>query len=618
MGARVVDRLARALEGKLDRRGFLARGALGGAALSVAPIDFALKPIDAYAAICLCNGFNCECGSQCCDGYTEFCCTLYGLNRCPPGTLVAGWWKVDASSFCGGGSRYYMDCNSGCGSCGCGSDGVCAGSCSGTICGCAFGNCGNRRAGCVLFRYGQCNQQVPCVGPIVCRLVSCIPPWEIDPTCTRTVAVDDSTRFHDAPCLHGGQGSIDVVALQRRTVRLQGWALDPNTSTALQIRVLVDGALVTSGVADRARNDLVSFFPGAGPNHGFDVTFNVTAGAHTIELYGLQTYPAGDIVRLATTVVSVGTPFGSFDVLATGAGGARVAGWMIDPNIDGSGSVHIYVDDKLTKIAPANIARADVAAAYPGFGAAHGFDTVVPMTTDVVHRVCVYAYNEGQPSNSPLLGCRTISIAALPFGALDVVERVPGGVRVAGWAIDPETTAPVNVHVYVDGALAVVRQADRERADINAAFPAFGSNRGFDITFAVGPGHHDVCVYAINVGPGGNPLIGCGSVTVNSLPFGALDVAEANGDAVRVAGWAIDPDTRDPIAVHVYVDGVLKGSTTANRTRTDVGKAQPLYGDAHGFDATFSAPGAGTVCVYSINAGIGSNALIACRAVRAS
>ena len=27
---------------------------------------------------------SCECGSLCCDGYTEFCCTMTGSNTCPP------------------------------------------------------------------------------------------------------------------------------------------------------------------------------------------------------------------------------------------------------------------------------------------------------------------------------------------------------------------------------------------------------------------------------------------------------------------------------------------------------------------------------------------------------
>ena len=612
MSVAVVDRLARVLERKLDRRGFLARTALGGAALSVAPVDFTLRPLDAYAAICLCNGFNCDCGAACCDGYTEFCCTLYGLNRCPPGSVVAGWWKVDGSSFCGGSSRYYMDCNASCGGCGCTAAGVCAGSCSGTGCGCAFGDCSLRRAGCVQFRYGQCNQQVSCVGPIVCRLVSCLPPWEIDATCTRTVAIDESTRFHDAPCLHAGRGQIDVITLEQRVMRLQGWALDPNSAAALQLRIFVDGQLAQVATADRARGDLVKFFPGAGPNHGFDVSFPATPGPHTIEIYGLQTYPAGEVVRLAGATVAVGAPFGSFDLLARVPSGIRVAGWVIDPNADG-GSVHIYVDGKLLQIAQADRDRPDVAVVFPGFGTAHGFDAIVPISGQGTHNLCIYGYNSVQPSNSPLLACRTFAFTGTPVGALDVVARVPGGIRVAGWTVDLDTTAALDVHVYIDGALALVGRADRDRSDVGALYKGYGNAHGFDLTVAAGPGRHEVCVYAINQGVGGNVLIGCDTVTVNSIPIGALDSVQRQGDNVRVSGWAIDPDVTEPIDVHVYADGAIIGVITADNPRADIGAAFPMYGPTHGFDATFAAPGARAVCAYAINVEAGGNQLLACR-----
>jgi len=186
-----------------DRRGFLRRSAIVGSALAAAPAAYALKPGSAYAAVCSCSGSSCACGSRCCDGYTEFCCTLNGRNSCPPGSIMAGWWKADGSGFCGPNApRYYMDCNAGCGACDCGSTGLCGGECSGTRCGCANGSCGNRKAGCTRFRYGQCNQDVRCVGPIICRVVSCAAPWTFDASCTRTVATDNNTRFHDAACLH--------------------------------------------------------------------------------------------------------------------------------------------------------------------------------------------------------------------------------------------------------------------------------------------------------------------------------------------------------------------------------------------------------------------------------
>jgi hypothetical protein len=465
----------------------------------------------------------------------------------------------------------------------------------------------------VQFRYGQCNQQIACVGPIICRLVSCIPPWEIDASCTRTVAVDEATRFHDAPCLHGGRGSLDVVTLDRRMLRLQGWALDPNSSAPLQLRVIVDGQLATTAVADRSRSDLVKFFPGAGPNHGFDVSIPTTPGAHSIEVYGLQTYPAGDIVRLAASTIAVSAPFGRFDVMHRVPGGARVAGWVIDPN--GDGQVHIYVDGHLVQGVQSEQARPDVAAAFPGFGDAHGFDTLVPLLPGP-HNVCIYAFNEVQPNNSPLLGCRTIDVSPVPFGSLDVVSPVPGGVRVAGWAIDPDTTESLDLHVYVDGALASVARADVNRPDVNIAQNGYGGAHGFDFTLGLAPGRHDVCVYALNQSVGNvNALIGCRTVNVTSSPIGALDVAQRQGSNVRIAGWALDTDTADSIDVHVYIDGRLVTAIPANQARGDIGGIYPAYGPLHGFDATLDAPGARSVCVYGINAAAGTNSLLGCRTI---
>jgi hypothetical protein len=200
----LVDSVSAFLARHSDRRGFLRKSALVGTALAAAPTAYVLRPGSAYAAVCSCSGSSCACGSRCCDGYTEFCCTLTGgANRCPPGSIMAGWWKADGSGFCGPNQpRYYMDCNSTCGTCGCGATGVCGPQCSSVPCGCANGDCNNRKSGCTQFRYGQCNQHIPCVGPIICRVVSCRTPWSFDSTCTTAVATDNNTRFHDAPCLH--------------------------------------------------------------------------------------------------------------------------------------------------------------------------------------------------------------------------------------------------------------------------------------------------------------------------------------------------------------------------------------------------------------------------------
>jgi hypothetical protein len=329
-------------------------------------------------------------------------------------------------------------------------------------------------------------------------------------------------------------------------------------------------------------------------------------------MYGLQTYPAGEVIRLAGSTVALGAPFGSFDLLARAPGGVRVAGWLIDPNAD-EGSVHIYVDGRLVQFAPANRTRPDVDAIYPGFGSAHGFDAVVPVP-EGSHNICLYGYNQFQPSNSQLLACRSIVVTGAPIGSLDVMHLVPGGARVAGWALDPDTSASVDIHIYVDGALALVTRADDPRSDVNAIYHGYGSAHGFDVTLALGPGRRDICVYAINQGSGSNILLGCGGVNVASVPIGALDVVQRQGSNVRVAGWAIDPDVTRPIDVHVYADGALLTSLLADDPRTDIGAIYPAYGPAHGFDAIIAAPGARSICVYAINVDAGTNQLLGCRA----
>jgi hypothetical protein len=195
----VVDRLAGILEARLSRRSLVNRAALVGSAVAVGKgVELLLEPGTAYARVCGCNGQSCGCGSRCCTGYTDFCCTVNGGdNFCPPNTVIGGWWKADTSSFCGGGPRYYMDCNA---TCTCGSGAFCSGDCDTTDCGCANGDCNSWRTGCVQFRYGQCNQDVAPIGRIVCRMVTCAPPWEIDPTCTTASARDNNTAEHNVPC----------------------------------------------------------------------------------------------------------------------------------------------------------------------------------------------------------------------------------------------------------------------------------------------------------------------------------------------------------------------------------------------------------------------------------
>jgi len=143
-----------------------------------------------------------------------------------------------------------------------------------------------------------------------------------------------------------------------------------------------------------------------------------------------------------------------------------------------------------------------------------------------------------------------------------------------------------------------------------------GDQHGYDVTFPATAGVHTVCVYALDsAGSGDNPQLGCRTATVtNQVAIGSVDTVTTTATSISVAGWAIDPDTTDPITVHVYVDGHPVFGTVANSLRTDVGAAFHM-GDQHGYDVTFPATaGVHTVCVYALDsAGSGTNPQLGCR-----
>ncbi|MDT7539296.1 MAG: hypothetical protein QOI82_2881 [Actinomycetota bacterium] len=199
---RAADAVTGWLTRRTSRRGFLVRAGVVGSALAVDTIGFALKPQSAYASVC-------GPGSTCGSGWTVFCATINnGVNSCPEGSIAAGWWKADGASLCGGKARYIVDCNATCSSCGGGGSGICARSCWSCTCRCGpSSSCDQRKVCCNAFRYGQCHQEVPQVGGVVCRVVSCTPPWKWE-RCSTAPATDNNTRNHNSAQLPTAYTSI--------------------------------------------------------------------------------------------------------------------------------------------------------------------------------------------------------------------------------------------------------------------------------------------------------------------------------------------------------------------------------------------------------------------------
>ncbi|WP_186814597.1 SpoIID/LytB domain-containing protein, partial [Actinotalea fermentans] len=293
---------------------------------------------------------------------------------------------------------------------------------------------------------------------------------------------------------------------------------------------------------------------------------------------------------------SVGQPFGNAEAIVGSSGGITVTGWAIDPDTTSPVTIRVEVDGGTAGSVLANGPRADVGAAFPAYGAAHGFDVTLPSAPRTAD-VCVVAVNTGAGSDS-VLGCRTLTVPpGAPYGAVDAASGVPErgsspqGISVRGWAVDPDAgTAPVAVEVRVDGTPATTVTADLSRPDVGAALPGVGDRHGYGVTVPATPGAHEVCVLAVNMPAGRNPTLGCRSVTVPGGPaVGNFEILEVVPGGVRVRGWALDPDTANPVSVWLSHGGSGE-PVVADRPRTDVAAAYPEHGDRHGFDVTLSLP----------------------------
>ena len=510
-----------------------------------------------------------------------------------------------------------MDCNAPCG--GCGADRrhlqrlV-----PGTPCGCARGDCGNRKAGCTGFRYGQCNQHVACIGPIQCRVVTCIPPWTIDASCSRTVAVDEFTRSHNAPCNHRPFGAFDWVVPAPGGIRMIGWAVDPDVTDPLTLHVYVDGQVVQWVVADLPRPDVAAILPGAGDRHGFDVLIPAPGRAHNLTVYAINAGPGSEHPQLISTVVGVGAPFGTVEVITPAPGAIRLVGWVIDPDSTANQTeVHVYVDGAFSGAFSADKPRPELAQRFVGFGANHGFDITLPVGVGN-HNVEVWSIDHGVGGAPVRMAAKQVAVGGTPIGAFDSATRSPNGIRVVGWAIDLDDVNPIDVHFYVDGAYVGQTTANSPRPDVGGVYPSYGANHGFDMEVPAVAGDRRVTVYAINRAAGA-PYVSLGTLTVRvgDDAFGYLDTVVDDPAGVRVQGWVIDPNTGGPVDVHIYIDGYFAGVGKADRSRPDVGGIYPNYGSAHGFNFAVPAPtGPRYVCAYAINVGRGvGNPQIGCKLV---
>ncbi len=205
-----------------------------------------------------------------------------------------------------------------------------------------------------------------------------------------------------------------------------------------------------------------------------------------------------------------------------------------------------------------------------------------------------------------------------PVGRIDALDPVSGGVTVRGWAFDPNSSAPIAVHIFVDGSYYGGYAADEERSDVQSVYPAQGSRHGYQQQLSLEPGRHDVCVFGINVGAGAVASVGCREVTVanDGAPVGRLVNATAASNGITVSGWVFDPSTVGAAAVHVYLDGAFATGLSANAATPASTSSHVNASGNHGFTRLIPAPaGSHEVCVFGINVAGDKAAILDCATI---
>jgi cell wall-associated NlpC family hydrolase len=217
---------------------------------------------------------------------------------------------------------------------------------------------------------------------------------------------------------HDPIGFLDSAAISGSKVSFAGWAGDPDTSTAVNVQTVVDGVSGPVVVANGLRSDVETSYPTLGQNRGFTGTVSVTPGTHTVcwtaTNVGVGKNFSLGCRKLMMAVPVTRAPFGYLDQITYSGGKLSARGWSIDPDTRQPTRVNVTVNGSLFGSVTANVARGDIASAYPTYGPSHGFVAAIakPLTPSN-YQLCAVGMNTAGGANT-VFGCRIVTV--LPVG----------------------------------------------------------------------------------------------------------------------------------------------------------------------------------------------------------
>ncbi len=133
-----------------------------------------------------------------------------------------------------------------------------------------------------------------------------------------------------------------------------------------------------------------------------------------------------------------------------------------------------------------------------------------------------------------------------PMGVIDNYGSEYNKVSFSGWCFDEDDLgAALEVHVWSGNIGIGVLKADQKRTDVGAAYPGAGDYHGFDGSLSTNlSGPHEFSLYAINVGGGGNTLLGTVTIDVKSDTT-APQISNAKITDIDATGYTVSCTVTD-------------------------------------------------------------------------
>jgi hypothetical protein len=210
-------------------------------------------------------------------------------------------------------------------------------------------------------------------------------------------------------------GSALEFAQDAGPVRVAGWSFDPAApSVSSSVAVLVDGRTVAQIPATRPRPDVNRAYRITGI-HGFDTSFVVPSGRHTLCLVGIHAITAtvSRQLGLCTSYLKSAFFIGAVDHVSVANKKWTLSGWVLDPAQLSDSPVYVVtVDGTWAAAGYTTILRSDVNRVYRTGGGAHGFSTTFAASSGT-HSVCVIGESDGSSlTNDPNFVLSTTALLA--------------------------------------------------------------------------------------------------------------------------------------------------------------------------------------------------------------